>query len=330
MGQQKTRSVDRTALAAAGRPAVHAALDQPALVHGPSRKVSFMRRFWTRRARTGGHCPEIGQADGPGRRRPGLVRLALFLAIITVLALTGAACAAPFRTDAALRSYFATRPGIASVAAFDAVTGATYIYGPQPRFVTASTAKVAILGALLVRAQEAKRPLTAWENATAIPMIESSNNADATLLYNSVGGRPALARFMARVGMSHTIAGPGGYWGLTETTAADEVMLMRAVAYPNSVLTTASRAYALWLMSHPDKDHRWGVSAGARPGEQFAQKTGSGPFTVYGGKWAVHCMGRIWGGSRDLVIAVLTAGSPVKSVGVATVEQATRLANSGM
>jgi hypothetical protein len=32
---------------------------------------------------------------------------------------------------------------------------------------TASTVKVAILGAVLLRAQEAKRPLTAWEHALA-------------------------------------------------------------------------------------------------------------------------------------------------------------------
>jgi len=268
-----------------------------------------------------------GQADNSCRTRSRLV--AMLLVVVTVLWFA-AACAKPFRTDAALKAYFSTRPGTEAVAVFNAVTGATYAYNGQVHFVTASTVKVAILGAVLLRAQEAKRPLTAWERARAVPMIESSNNDSASLLYASIGRAPALARFMSLVGMSNTIPGPGTAWGLTQTTALDEVTLMRAIAYPNNILTTASRNYALTLMSHPDKDHRWGVSAGAGPGQMFAQKTGSGPVSVYGGKWAVNCIGRIWGGGRDFVIAALTAGSPNKSVGVATVENAVRIATRGI
>ena len=267
------------------------------------------------------------RTENSGRSRSRL--LATLLVVVTVL-LSAAACAKPFRTDAALKAYFSTRPGTEAVAAFNSVTGETFAYNGQVHFVTASTVKVAILGAVLLRAQEAKRPLTATERALAVPMIESSNNDAASLLYASIGRAPALTRFMSLVGMSNTIPGPGTAWGLTQTTALDEVMLMRAIAYPNNVLNNSSRSYALTLMSHPDKDHRWGVSAGVDPGQMFAQKTGSGPFTVYGGKWAVHCMGRIWGGGRDFVIAVLTAGSPVKGVGVATVENAVRIAKRGM
>lgn len=240
-------------------------------------------------------CRRIAQADTNRRTRSRL--LAVLLVVATVLWF-GAACAKPFRTGAALKAYFATRPGTAAVAAFNAVTGATYAYNGQVHFVTASTVKVAILGAVLLRAQEAKRPLTAWERTLAAPMIQSSNNDAACRLYASIGRAPALARFMSLVGMSNTVPGPGTAWGLTRTTVLDEVMLMRTIAYPSRILTAASRNYALTLMSHPDKDHRWGVSVGASPGQMYAQKTGSGPFSIYDGKWAVHCMGRIWGAAR--------------------------------
>jgi len=107
------------------------------------------------------------------------------LGIVSVLGLTTACLppptpvTKPFPTDAYLRSYFVSRPGVEAVAAFDANSGVTYAYGPATRFHTASTIKVAILGTLLVRAQDAKRPLTAGERNLGARMIEFSDNAAA-------------------------------------------------------------------------------------------------------------------------------------------------------
>ncbi len=104
-------------------------------------------------------------------------------------------------------------------------------------------------------------------------------------------------------------------------------MLMRAVAYPNFVLTNDSRAYILQLMSNVTPSQRWGVSAAVRPGQRVALKNG---WMVVQNIWGINSMGRIWGSDRDFVIAVLTNGSPTKNVGIATVEGATRIAMRGL
>ena len=271
----------------------------------------------------------------PHKSRTGRSRLLAvgLLGIVSVLGLTTACLppptpvTKPFPTDAYLRSYFVSRPGVEAVAAFDANSGVTYAYGPATRFHTASTIKVAILGTLLVRAQDAKRPLTTGERNLAARMIEFSDNAATDVLWSAIGRGSGLAQFMTRIGMRHTVPGPGRYWILTETTTVDLTMLMRAVAYPNFVLTNDSRAYILQLMSNVTPSQRWGVSAAVRPGQRVALKNG---WMVVQNIWGINSMGRIWGSDRDFVIAVLTNGSPTKNVGIATVEGATRIAMRGL
>jgi hypothetical protein len=216
---------------------------------------------------------------------------------------------------------------VEAVAAFDANSGVTYAYGPATRFHTASTIKVAILGALLVQAQVAKRQLTTNERGLATRMIEFSDNAATDPLWTEIGRGPGLARFIAQIGMRNTVPGPGPNWILTTTTTVDLTMLMRTVAYPNFVLTNDSRAYILQLMSNVTPSQRWGVSAAVRPGQRVALKNG---WMVVQNIWGINSMGRIWGSGRDFVIAVLTNGSPTKNVGIATVEGATQVAMRGL
>ncbi|MGZ4666571.1 MAG: serine hydrolase [Frankiaceae bacterium] len=229
----------------------------------------------------------------------------------------------PFPTNGQLAAYLATRPGNVAVAAFDAVTGSTYAYGPRRRYRTASTIKAAILGTLLLRAQDARRPLTATENQLAARMIDYSDNAATDALWSEIGCGAGMARFAGKIGMTGIVPGPDKFWIVTETTAVDEVWLMRALAYPNAVLSDASRAYALGLMSHVTPTQRWGVSAAAQPGEQVALKNG---WIIPLGGWATHSIGRVWGARRDFVLAVMSFASPTKAVGVATTEEASRIA----
>lgn len=218
------------------------------------------------------------------------------------------------------------RPGRGR-AVYDASSGVTYAYGPATRFHTASTIKVAILGALLRQAQDAKRPLTAHQRSLAARMIEFSDNAATDVLWRTIGRGPGLARFMTQIGMRYTAPGPGPHWILTETTTVDLTMLMRAVAYPNFVLTNDSRVYILQLMSNVTPSQRWGVSAAVRPGQRVALKNG---WMVVQNIWGINSIGRIWGSGRDFVVAVLTNGSPTKNTGIATVEGGTRIAVRGL
>ena len=65
-----------------------------------------------------------------------------------------------------------------------------------------------------------------------------------------------------------------GYWGLTQVTAHDEMLLLELLTRPNSVLTAASRAYQLGLMARVISSQRWGTPAGAPGGVTVHVKNG--------------------------------------------------------
>ncbi len=157
-------------------------------------------------------------------------------------------------------------------------------------------------------------------------MIENSDNTSATALLREVGGSTGLAQFDQSVGMTHTIPSslalipgtslPG--WGLTTTSALDEVTLMSRFAYPNATLSTSSRNYGLGLMELVEADQNWGVSAGAPAGATVALKNGWLPLTST--DWQVNSVGWVDGGGRNYVVAVLTTGSPNETYGIDTIE----------
>ncbi len=142
--------------------------------------------------------------------------------------------------SAGLVSALNQRSGIISAAVLDLNSGHLYQYRPGQGAITASIVKVEILGTLLVEAQSAGRWLTANEKSVATSMIEYSDNNAATDLWNEVGGAPAVRSFDRSIGMNAT--SPSADWGLTVTTAADQVILLQHLIEPNGVLSTASRA----------------------------------------------------------------------------------------
>jgi hypothetical protein len=46
-------------------------------------------------------------------------------------------------------------------------------------------------------------------------------------------GRPDLQHFLNLAHMTRTYPGPGPYWGLTQITAHDEVLLLRLLMHQN-------------------------------------------------------------------------------------------------
>jgi hypothetical protein len=135
-------------------------------------------------------------------------------------------------------------------------------------------------------------------------MIEESDNDDAQDLWDGEGGATAVGAFDNTAGLTQTDPDGPGYWGLSTTTAADQVQLLRTVAFPNGILTPASQAYELNLMEHVDSAQSWGVSAGVVAGSTVALKNGWLPLDS--GGWQVNSIGYIDGDGRDYVIAVLT------------------------
>ncbi|KAB2347412.1 serine hydrolase [Actinomadura rudentiformis] len=230
------------------------------------------------------------------------------------------------RTSRAIKKYLDDRPGRVSVAVRDLETGAAYSYGSKVRTATASIVKVDILMALLLQVQRAERRLSRYERSLAAQMIRHSDNGAASALWNSIGGGSGLDKANRKLGLKQTTAGPGGAWGSTTTSAADQVRLLGALTSKKSPLTAQHRRYVLSLMEGVVDDQAWGVSAAAERAETVALKNGWLPRQVDGGAWTVNSIGRISGGDHDCLVAVISAGHPSLSAGVATVERVATLA----
>jgi len=225
-----------------------------------------------------------------------------------------------------LRRYLAGRSGDVTAALYDARTKRTWLLHPQSLQYTASIVKVQIMGTALREAEAAGRSLPKAEAALMPSMIENSNNESATALLRDVGGPGAVARFDRSARLDQTtpsrlafIPGtslPG--WGLTTTTALDEVALVSQFAYPSAILSDASRHYGLSLMEHVEADQSWGVSGGVPAGTTVALKNGWLPFGS--SNWQVNSIGWVFGHGRDYVLAVLTAASPSEAYGIATIQ----------
>ncbi|MEU3979425.1 serine hydrolase [Streptomyces sp. NPDC026672] len=215
----------------------------------------------------------------------------------------------------------------AAVLDLDATHPRTTVYGDDLPYDTASIVKVDILAAALLRAQDAGHGLTAGQRQQAEVMIERSDNAAAGGLWREIGLAPGLAAANERLGLGATRGGPGGKWGLTRTTASDQVRLLRAVFAPDpaapGALDAASRAYVRTLMSRVDGAQSWGVPAAG--GSGAALKNGWLQRNTTG-LWDVNSVGRITVGGHRCLVAVLSDGSPTMADGVALVERAARAA----
>ncbi|MDQ1292902.1 MAG: hypothetical protein QG608_783 [Actinomycetota bacterium] len=239
--------------------------------------------------------------------------------------------AAARRTTSSIKEYLTDRPGKGSVAALDLVTAHSVTYRGTREFITASIVKVDILIALLFAAQKDGRSLTRSEKSLTRSMITRSDNDAASTLWNTIGGARGLNRVNARLGLTGTHAGTGGYWGHTRTTASDQLRLLRVLAGSTSSLTRARRSYALDLMRDVVADQRWGVSAIAADTKAAALKNGWLASATDDGLWTVHSIGRVVpANGNPVLLAVLTCGSPNRKTGIATVQQLARLAVGGL
>jgi hypothetical protein len=264
----------------------------------------------------------------------------------------GDMCARPANVGAdapnALRGiceYLDTRQGVVQVALFDATAERSYrVSTGDDKQYTASIVKVDILGRWLRRFQQ---------QDAAIPgdipysigyllqrMIDNSDNAAATSLFYFGGGCDALTRFNELIPLKATDVAcetPKYYgWGNTETTAADQVRLMRVFAYgdPDGVLGRDARKYGLGLMENVEPDQRFGITCGPwgttcvkpdyappDPDVTVALKNGwktlptcTDPIDQC--PWQVNSTGWVDGHGRDYVLTVLTTRDPVGTGGI--------------
>jgi hypothetical protein len=222
-----------------------------------------------------------------------------------------------------------------SVAGLDMDSGAHAAYG-DGEFDTASIVKVDILAALLLRARDGRRTPTARERAYAAAMIEHSDNDSASALWDVIGRAEGLDAANERFGLTATRGGDGTLWGLTRTTAADRLRLLRQVfgeddAAGAPLLDAASRAYVRGLMGNVVAEQSWGVSAAAgaasaasAPASAYALKNGWLPRSTTG-LWVVNSVGRVTtADGRRCLLAVLSNGHSALAEGITVVESAAR------
>ncbi len=198
-----------------------------------------------------------------------------------------------------------------------------YLHGAR-RFDSASVVKLTILGALLRKALVQHGYLTTAEAAEATAMITRSDNDSATALWSELGPR-SLQHFLDLAGMRQTALGTDGYWGLTQITAHDEVLLLRLLLHPNLVLDWPSRRYALSLMAQVTPAQRWGVPAGAPARLTAHVKNGWLPSVTHG--WYVSSIGCFTGHHSGYSVVILTDDNPTFGYGVATVGAVARAIN---
>jgi hypothetical protein len=215
---------------------------------------------------------------------------------------------------AALRPVVARDHGHIAVGVIDTGTGAEALYDPRRQFHTASIVKADILATLLLHAQQAGTSLTDEQAELAVPMIEDSDDQAASDLWQMAGAGTAVASANVRLGLSHTVAGPGGYWGLTRTTVADQLRLLTDLTSATSPLSAASRDYELGLMEDVTTSQQWGVPAAASPGTTFAVKDGWLPDPDL---WVINSIGIVTHDGHRLLIAVLSNDQVSEASGIA-------------
>jgi beta-lactamase class A len=205
------------------------------------------------------------------------------------------------------------------VAVDDLTTGERAGYADSTEIVTGSIVKVDILATLLYQAQESGTSLTADQQELATSMIEVSNNAAAEELYDEAGGPAGISTVNRVLGLTQTTIGTDGYFGLTTTTASDQIRLLRAVFTSESALTPSSRAYIQYLMSHVEAAQSFGVSAAASPGTTVRLKDGYLPNPSL---WAVNSIGEVVRNGQRLLIAAMSEDNASLQSGSTVIEAA--------
>ncbi|MFE4370533.1 serine hydrolase [Streptomyces sp. NPDC056835] len=189
------------------------------------------------------------------------------------------------------------------------------------QFDSASVVKVTVLATLLWDAGKTNRELTERETDLATAMITKSDNASTSALWKQLG-RTKVGGFLKAAGMTRTVPGAKGSWGLTQITAQDEQRLLSLITAKNTVLSADSRAFILDRMSEVVPSQRWGVPAGAPATATVQVKNGWLQRTTHG--WRVHSVGAFTGKGHDYTITVLTYDDKTMDDGINTIQAVAR------
>ncbi|MFE6461268.1 serine hydrolase [Streptomyces cinereoruber] len=211
----------------------------------------------------------------------------------------------------------AGRAGTVAVGLRDRTTNTTCTLRATTSYDSASIVKVTVLATLLWDAKKTNRYLTSRETGLATAMITKSDNAATTTLWKQLGVTKVKG-FLTAAGMTRTVPGSGGYWGLTQINVTDEQCLLSLITAKNTVLSDNARAYILKLMGNVVTSQKWGTPAGAPASVSVHVKNGWLQRATRG--WRVHSVGTFKGGGHDYTVSVLTDGNSTMNYGVSTIQ----------
>ncbi|MGW7819192.1 serine hydrolase [Streptomyces puniciscabiei] len=264
-------------------------------------------------------------------RRAGALAAALGAAVLipTVAAAGPAAAATPTASCTSAKAglaaklqkditaALANRRSTVALGLYDRSTNTTCTLRATSSYDSASTVKVTVLATLLWDAKKHNRYLTDREASLAKAMITQSDNNATTTLWKQLG-MTKIEGFLAAAGMTKTVPGANGYWGLTQENVTDEQKLLKLITAGNSVLSDNSRAYILKLMGQVISSQRWGTPAGAPSTVSVHVKNGWLQRATHG--WRVHSLGTFNGAGHDYMISVLTQDNSTMDYGVTTIQ----------
>ncbi|WP_461219561.1 serine hydrolase [Lapidilactobacillus salsurivasis] len=186
----------------------------------------------------------------------------------------------------------------------------------QGTFATASIVKVSILAQVLHELAQKGATLSSTQQNQAVAMIENSSNDAATyFLLNVLGSYSALNRIFADLSMTSSQVNQTA-WGITQTTATDQLKLLNAIFYEGTYLTSASQAYLQKLMGQVSEEQDWGVSSGSA---SWQLKNG---WLTDEGNTMINSIGHVTTDSGfDYTIAILTDQNVSEASGEALVSQ---------
>ena len=207
-------------------------------------------------------------------------------------------------------------PGEVNVAVFDMQTGQTAEWHTPESgtFDTASTVKYAILVKNLLDHQASGTSMSQYDMSQAALMIEQSNNAAASYLWRKAGGQAGMQEFFDSLGMTNTHASSS--WGLTQTTALDQLQVLKVVSLPGGPLTDESKNIMNGFLSNVVDYQHWGVSGGVPADVPVLLKNGwlndSSTNDKYSdtSSWTVNSIGTV---GDHYLMAVYSHGNPVGS-----------------
>lgn len=182
--------------------------------------------------------------------------------------------------------------------------------------------KLDVLLTLLLQRQDEGRELSGSDRSLASSMIVYSDNNATTRLWERIGLDEGVRRANERFGMTETDPGRHYDWGLTTTTAADQVRLLRNLTH-DKPLDQRSRDYALDLLGQVSAGQDWGISA-ANPQHDARLKNGWLPRNE---GWVVTSAGRVrTAGGHDVLMAAVTCHGSSQQQGIEAIEHISRLA----